>query len=60
MLSEWIEIQLLETVQCMEASQSSVLLTNSNVKTTMPVDMTVLSKKEAIYIYRGNVNQKCP
>lgn len=33
----------------MEASQSSVLLINWNVKTTIPVDMTVLSKKEAVY-----------
>lgn len=49
MLSEGIEIQRLEIVQCMEASQSSVLLTNCIVKATLPADMTVLSKREAVY-----------
>lgn len=49
MLSEQVEIQLLETVQCMEASQSSVLLINWNVKAMLLVNMTVLPKKEAVY-----------
>lgn len=49
MLSEQVEIQLLETVQCTEASQSSVLLINWNFKAMLLVNMTVLRKKEAVY-----------
>ena len=42
-------MQLLETVQCMQARQSSVLLINQNVETMLPNGMTVLSKEEAVY-----------
>lgn len=48
MLLGRIETLLLEIVQCMKASQSSILLINWNFKTTMPVDTTALSKKEAV------------
>lgn len=44
-----MEMQLLETVQCMQARQSSVLLINQNVETMLPNGMTVLSKEEAVY-----------
>lgn len=48
MLSGRIETPLLEIVQRMKASQSSVLLINWNFKTTMPVDTRALSKKETV------------